>query len=42
MRCPEYIPSEDEGVVGDDQKDTKTESSNQESGEKRVQGRDVK
>ena len=41
MRCPEYLPSNDKGVVKDSREGAKTESGDQESREKGVQGGDV-
>ena len=40
-RCPEYLPSNDKGVIEDGQEDAKAEGGDQESREKRVQGGDV-
>ena len=41
MRCPEYLPGDGKGVIEDSQEDAKTESGDQESREKGVQGGDV-
>ena len=40
-RCPKYLPSKGEGVIGYDGEGTETEGSNQEGWEKGVQGGDV-
>ena len=41
MSCPEDLPSNSKRVVEDGQEDAETESGDQESREKRVQGGDV-
>ena len=41
MRCPEYLPSDDKGVIKDSQEDAEAEGGDQESREKGVQGGDV-